>query len=66
MSKRLLAFEDLRSRGILQGKTQLWRLEKAGKFPRRVKIGNRNCWVEEEVDAHIEAQIAARDSAEVA
>lgn len=66
MAKRLLAFEDLRARGILQGKTQLWRLEKAGKFPRRVKIGSRNGWIETEVDAFIEEQIAARDANEAA
>ena len=35
---------------------------KAGKFPQPVKVGNRNLWVEEEIDAYVEAQIAKRDS----
>jgi len=38
----------------------LWRLEKAGKFPKRIKIGpNSVAWVEAEVDDWIAARIAA-------
>ena len=39
----------------------LWRLEKAGKFPRRVQLGPRRVgWVEAEVDAWIKARAAER------
>ena len=42
----------------------IWRLEKAGKFPRRVKLGpNSVGWVSTEIDAWIEARIAERDAA---
>ena len=42
----------------------LWRLEKAGKFPKRVPIGaSRYGYVESEIDAHVAALIAARDAA---
>ena len=41
----------------------LWRLEKAGRFPRRVKLGpNSVGWVSTEIDAWIEARIAERDA----
>ena len=41
----------------------LWRLEKAGKFPLRVRLGpNSVGWVEEEIDTWIENRIAERDS----
>jgi prophage regulatory protein len=43
----------------------LWRLEKAGKFPRRLKLGpNSVGWVSTEIDAWIEARIAERDARE--
>ena len=63
---KLLAYEDLRTeKGINYSKVQIWRLEKAGKFPRRVKIGgNRNGWVDAELNAYIESLIAARDAVE--
>ena len=64
---KLLAYKDLRpSKGIDYSKTQLWRLEKCGKFPRRVPLtGNpngRHGWVESEIDAWIQARIAERDA----
>ena len=41
----------------------LWRLEKAGRFPRRIKLGpNSVGWVSTEIDAWIEARIAERDA----
>jgi len=40
---------------------QIWRLEKAGEFPRRVKLGpNRIGWVEEEVEAWLRQRMADR------
>ena len=45
----------------------IWRLEKAGKFPRRVKLGpNSVGWVSTEIDAWIEARIGERDAAAAA
>jgi prophage regulatory protein len=41
----------------------IWRLEKAGRFPRRVKLGpNSVGWVSTEIDAWIEARISERDA----
>ncbi|HWX30948.1 MAG TPA: AlpA family phage regulatory protein [Steroidobacteraceae bacterium] len=63
MAKRLIRFEDLPSKGISYSKTQLWRLEKRGQFPRRVPIGpGRHAWVESEIDQFIADRIAARDA----
>jgi prophage regulatory protein len=41
-------------------RVQLWRLIRAGKFPRQIKVGTKNAWVEHEIDAWIESRIAAR------
>ena len=41
---------------------QIGNLEKAGKFPRRVRISERAIgYVEHELDAWLEARVAARD-----
>ena len=41
----------------------LWRLEKAGRFPRRLKLGpNSVGWVAEEIEEWIAARIAERDA----
>ena len=60
---RFLGKKDLENRGIHYCDVHLRRLESAGKFPKRVKIGdNRVGWVEEEIDAHQAARIAARSA----
>jgi prophage regulatory protein len=61
MQKRLVEYEGLRARGIPQGPTQLWRLWKAGRFPKPLKISGRNCWLETEIDAWLAERIAERD-----
>jgi prophage regulatory protein len=39
------------------------RLEKEGKFPRRVQVGsNRVAWLESEVEAWVAARVAERDA----
>ena len=57
---KLLDREALKEKGISHSETQLWRLVKAGKFPQPIKVGGKNAWVESEIDAWIEARMAAR------
>ena len=41
--------------------SHLWRLERAGQFPRRVRLGgNRVAWLQSEVSAWVEGKIAIR------
>lgn len=50
-------------KGITYSRAHLDRLIKAGKFPVPVKIGaGRNVFVEDEIDAYIEARINERDA----
>jgi prophage regulatory protein len=66
VKKRLITHEGLAGKGITYSKSRLARLEKLGKFPKRVLIGpGKYGYVEDEVDALLEAKIAERD-AEVA
>jgi prophage regulatory protein len=61
---RLLSADELRNRGITYSRYQLYRLEAAGRFPRRVAIGeNRVAWVESEIDEWIKNKIRERDAA---
>ena len=47
----LLEFKDLKEKkGIPDSDTTIWRKIKAGQFPKPLKMGRRNCWVEEEID----------------
>ena len=63
MSQVLISYRNLRAKGVPYSKPHLWRLEKAGKFPKRVPIGpSRYGYVEEEIDAYVAALIAARDA----
>lgn len=63
MAHRLIPYETLASKCITYSKPHLWRLEKAGKFPKRVPIGaGRYGYVEAEIDAYIEQKIAERDA----
>jgi prophage regulatory protein len=59
---RLLTRTELDAiKGISYSRSQLWKLEQAGKFPRRVTLGIRTVrWDEEEIDAYINAKRAAR------
>ena len=44
-------------------RTQLWRFETAGIFPKRVRIGpNAVGWLDSEIDAWIADKVAARDA----
>ncbi len=58
---RLIVFKDLKARGVLLGRRQIDRLEKAGKFPRRVPISaSRVAWVAEEIDQWVTDKINSR------
>ena len=58
---KLLDYDALADKGIQFSDTHIWRLIRAGDFPKPVKIGNRNHWVETEIDQYIEAKLAERD-----
>ena len=59
---RLLSAEGLKAKGIDFSKTQLWRLTKAGRFPKAVTLGYKSrAWVEAEIDEWIRARIEERD-----
>jgi prophage regulatory protein len=60
----LVSYDSLAVKGITLSKVQLWRLEKDGRFPKRVQISHaRVAWVESEIDAWIAARINAREAA---
>ena len=60
----LIPYRDLKAKGVPYSKPHLWRLEKAGKFPKRVPIGPaRYGYVESEIDAYQAKLIAAGDAA---
>lgn len=64
MSQTLIPFDALKAKGITLSKVQIWRLEKIGKFPKRVPVSAaRHAWVESEIDEMISARIAARQQA---
>jgi prophage regulatory protein len=62
---KLLDYQDLRAKGIKYSRVHLWRLEAAGKFPKRVRLSPaRHGWLEDEVDDHLEGLVAQRDGGE--
>jgi predicted DNA-binding transcriptional regulator AlpA len=64
---RLLDYADLREKGIKYSRAQLWRLSKAGKLPKPIKLSiNRNAWADTDIDEWIAGLIAERDAVEVA
>jgi prophage regulatory protein len=53
---RLVTWAGLKDRGWPFSKMHTDRLEKAGKFPVRVRVGGRAiAWIEAEIDAHLAA-----------
>ena len=58
---KLLTKKEVRDR-VCYSPQHIARLEKAGQFPRRVRLGqNRVGWVEDEINQWIEARILERD-----
>jgi prophage regulatory protein len=63
----LIPYRDLKAKGVPYSKPHLWRLERDGKFPKRVPLGpGRYAYVESEIDGYIAALIAARDAGQAA
>ena len=61
-SERLVAQQELKSRfGILYSRASLWRLEREGRFPRRVSFTKRRfAYIESEIVDYIARLKAAR------
>ena len=58
---RLLTKKEVRSK-VCYSPQHIARLEKAGQFPKRVKLGNcRVGWIEDEVLDWLQSRIDARD-----
>jgi prophage regulatory protein len=56
---RMLRFEEVRSRVALS-RTTVWRLERAGKFPKRRQLSENSVgWIEAEVDGWVKCRLAA-------
>jgi len=64
---RLIRFNDLKPmKGIHYTRVHLYRLEAAGKFPKRLRVqegGHAVAWLEREIDEYIEARAAERQVA---
>jgi prophage regulatory protein len=62
---KYLSRQQLREKfGIRHGRAQLARLEKAGRFPRRVRLSaNRVAWIESEIIQWCAARNGARAAA---
>ena len=42
--------------------SHIWRLERSGKFPQRVRLGgNRIAWAQSEVNSWVESKLASRN-----
>jgi prophage regulatory protein len=54
---------DLKAYGITFNRSTIWRMERDGKFPKRVPIGeSRVGWIEDEIKAWMQARIEARNA----
>ena len=65
---KVLIFPDLKAvKGIPYSRMQLWRLEKVGRFPTRIRFSrSRVGWPESEIDAWLKSKIAERDATRAA
>ncbi|MDP7559825.1 MAG: AlpA family phage regulatory protein [Planctomycetota bacterium] len=60
---RLLRLPDVLAR-VPYSRSHLWRMEREGTFPRRIKLGaNRVAWAADEIQEWITSRIRARDDA---
>jgi prophage regulatory protein len=61
---RFISYDDLKPLGIKYSRVQLWRLERDGMFPRRVRIGpQRHGWIEAEINDWFVERVRERDEA---
>jgi prophage regulatory protein len=61
MSERIIRFPELRKKIGGLSTVTVWRWEKEGTFPKRIKLGrNAVGWIESEVDAWIEQRAKER------
>ena len=61
-ARKIYLFPDLRKIGIAWTRQYIYRLEDAGRFPRRFRLGDRQvAWSAEEVDQWLEERIARRE-----
>jgi prophage regulatory protein len=58
---KLLDYSGLTEKGIHFSDTHIWRLIRAGQFPKPVKIGKRNHWIDTEIDQYIADKLVQRD-----
>lgn len=63
--KKILRKKEVRAITGL-GDTTIWRLEREGKFPARLRLGGAVGWLEEEIESWIEEKAAERAPAAVA
>lgn len=62
--QRLITFDELRDYGVPHNRRHIYDLEIAGKFPKRVPIGeNRIAWVEDEILKYVDQRVEARHPA---
>ena len=60
---RFIPFSQLKEKGITFTRQHVGRLQKAGKFPRSVPLGeNTKPFIEEEIDEYLASCVAERDA----
>ena len=60
---RFIRFSQLKEKGITFTRQHVSRLQKAGKFPRSVPLGeNTKPFIEEEIDEYLANRVAERDA----
>ena len=63
IQRRLLTYKDLKAIGISFSREHLWRLEAAGKFPRRLYLSTQKVvWLEDEILAWLAERAAERET----
>lgn len=66
MTTKLIDYAGLKERGIKLSPRQLHRKQKAGTFPKAVKVGEQTkAWVADEIDAWVKARIEERECEKV-
>jgi prophage regulatory protein len=61
VTKRILTFKELYEHGIFFSRRHVNRLEAAGKFPKRVWIGERTPgWIASEIEAWVDGKVKER------